>query len=178
MLPPNLDRDLLILDVDGVLNSTRSMLLTGPAILDHDHLDPVAVQLLDQVCETADPNVAIISTWRQEFPDPRWWNALFARYHAPHVRVVACLPWSEGPTHRGRLLETFLAQEPWTSLRAVALDDSDDYLPHQTLVQVNADVGLSAANACELLEHLAPASDRLKNWRFWMPDPDNELDAP
>lgn len=167
------DRPLLILDVDGVLNSTRSMLLTGPSINDHTHLDPVAVGLLDQVCEAADPNVAIISTWRREFPDPLWWNAMFAAHQAPHIRVVACLPVEQGTLHRGRMLLEFQQQAPWNTLRAVVLDDSEDYFEHQERVQVDPDVGLSAFNACDLLGLLAPDSQRLKDWRWWMPDPEN-----
>lgn len=61
---------ILFLDIDGVLNSTRSLLTHGRLPQNFDDMslfDPCAIGLLKRLCAEVDCKVVISSTWRLHF---------------------------------------------------------------------------------------------------------------
>lgn len=68
------DQNFLFLDIDGVLNSTRSYLALGgfpmPTKIEtlQTHNDPVAVGLIRRLCRIANVKVILSSGWRHRAP--------------------------------------------------------------------------------------------------------------
>lgn len=73
-------RKILFLDIDGVINSTRTAVASGigyPHDLESMHLfDPVALSLIRKLCRQGDISVVLSSTWRMHFPYHEVANAL------------------------------------------------------------------------------------------------------
>lgn len=140
------ERVLIFLDVDGVLNSMRSIVAYRNCRT--EHLDQIAIRLLDRLCEALaeaglEPEVVISSTWRMLFKRKSWWNELFAGHDCTAVRVVGATGelWDNEPNRRGREVAQWLAKHA-PDARWVALDDDRDFLPDQPLIWIDPDVGL------------------------------------
>lgn len=54
-------RNIIFLDIDGVLNCTRSVVVNKT----FDILDPIAVKLINKLCEECAAKIVISSTWRK-----------------------------------------------------------------------------------------------------------------
>lgn len=66
-------RRIVFLDFDGVLNSDGSRergahLFGNPDTFFHTHVDPHHVQHLEIICQKAQAEVVVSSTWRHGFP--------------------------------------------------------------------------------------------------------------
>lgn len=144
-------RALIFLDVDGVLNSIRSMI----AYQSGREFDAVAVRLLDRLCikltdAGKSPEVVISSTWRILHPRIRWWTDLWAHYGCIAIRTVGMTPdfGDNEPNRRGRevlkWMQTNGAGDPY-----VCLDDDSDFLPGQPLVLIDHSFGLQVAHINE-----------------------------
>jgi hypothetical protein len=148
-----LGKALIFLDVDGVLNSMRS--ITAYRDCRADHLDRVGVLLLDRLCGALTeagwaPEIVISSTWRLMYPAMGWWRALWERYECKHIVMRGKTPdfHDNGPNRRGREVAEWLRAFQGSHCGApyVCLDDDSDFLPGQPLVWVDPDVGLQVAD--------------------------------
>lgn len=151
---PDRGRALIFLDVDGVLNSLRSMIAYHGA--GEKALDAVAIRLLDRLCVALTdagyaPEIIISSTWRLMRPRIRWWTDLWAHHGCIATRTTGMTPSlsDNDPYRRGREIQQWLRAEGGCA-PYVCLDDDTDFLPGQPLVWVDPDYGLSA-------DHLADA---------------------
>lgn len=116
----------LFLDIDGVLNSHRTVVaLNG---YPHDvtpaglaQFDMVAVALLRGLCKVGDIKVVLSSTWRL---DPNWKDI----GPALGLPIISCTPSLVGP--RGKEIEAWLNHHPEVD-GYVILDDDADMLPEQ-----------------------------------------------
>jgi hypothetical protein len=136
----------LFLDVDGVLNSMRSIVAFRDCR--EEHLDQVAIRLFDRLCLALSenghtPRVVISSTWRMMRPRISWWNDFFASRGCAGVSVVGCTPVFQDnePNRRGREVARWM-KERAPGAFYVCLDDDSDFLPNQPLVLVDPDYGL------------------------------------
>lgn len=163
---------ILFLDIDGVLNSSRSCLAFGmyPMNLQQLHaFDHVAIGLIQTLCE-ADPNVKIVlsSAWRLTYKHDAVGKAL----GLPIIDRTVMLN-----TSRGAEIAEWLGRHPdietW-----VIVDDDDDMLDSQQsrFVKTDHSEGLSWANFRDICDTLGVnpmmAKQRERNWQSQAPSTD------
>jgi len=139
----------IFLDIDGVLNSGRSVTATGSCYL----LDSVAVGLINKLCEEADAKIVVSSTWRKRvgpgIKDSLAVAGIKRRYFHPDYAT----PEIDGMA-RGAEVKAWLLQHDDVE-NFVCIDDNGGFFDGQTLIQTNPQEGFSYANYCEALHHLA-----------------------
>jgi len=153
---------IIFLDIDGVLNSLRSVIALGNC---SKHFDPVAVGLIDKLCEDADANVVISSSWRYGDTESLITELydICARYKEPHFldRVIGETPQlSKGV--RGDEINQWLIMhgddEEAIIETYVIIDDDNDMLlaqqPH--FVQTSFNEGFILEHFWSALRILAP----------------------
>lgn len=155
----------IFLDVDGVINSVRSVMalhaeeVAAYAHGKHNpllssHIDPIAVKLLNAICESHDIKLVISSTHR--FHVKSGLLADLQRYFRDFGltgHVIGATP-REPSAHRGSEIKLWLDSHPDVERYAI-LDDSTDMLEEQLpcFVRTDALEGLSLAN-CQQLERV------------------------
>jgi HAD domain in Swiss Army Knife RNA repair proteins len=117
----------LFLDIDGVLNSHRSCLALGgiPHSLTPDDLrlfDPLALALLQSLCEVAELSVVVSSSWRILHN----WDAIGRALDLP---TIGATPRLGGV--RGEEIAEWLLTSPTPVESYAILDDDSDMLSHQ-----------------------------------------------
>lgn len=145
---------IIFLDVDGVLNSTRSMIawhreyfsslqLARPPLdtknhCARNHIDPIAVKLLNRVTEGSGAKYVISSTHRKHIPDPLGngrdmieLQKYFAMFGLTG-EVVGYTP-VDSKGHRGREIDQWLQDNNhWAKVKNFAIiDDDSDMLETQ-----------------------------------------------
>lgn len=130
----------LFLDVDGVLNSTRTLVAFNgyPQGLYDAHLamfDQVALGLVRGLCRQADVKVVISSAWRKDFT----WQQIGERLELPTIGQTPMLLGC-----RGLEINAWLAKNEGVERYAI-LDDHADMLAEQMpyFVQTSGEEGLS-----------------------------------
>lgn len=120
---------ILFLDIDGVLNSRRSMTAFGacPWTVEDDHMplfDLVAVGLIRKLCDETGAECVLSSTWRR---DPNW-RFIGQKLEIP---IIARTPEQSGP--RGREIEAWVGDRMKQGhvKKYAIIDDDSDMLPHQ-----------------------------------------------
>lgn len=128
--------NIIFLDFDGVLNSTRSAVAN---LYKHSHhtsfrdrewaeLDPIAIGLVDKLCKEAPAKVVISSTWRMN-NNAEEFNKRFKAAGCKYIEVCGVTPvTSTGP--RGREIDIYLSDNTWIK-NYVIIDDDSDMLPSQ-----------------------------------------------
>lgn len=117
----------LFLDIDGVLNSTRTWIAYGG--LPHDfrpglpRFDLVALGMLRRIVHAADARVVLSSAWRTQYSAEEVATALGLPIIGS-TPVTAC--WA-----RGREIDAWLRDHEGEVDRYCILDDDDDMLPEQ-----------------------------------------------
>lgn len=128
----------LFLDIDGVINSTRTAVAFGgyPVKLEHvGAMDVVALSMLRRLCEVGEISVVLSSSWR-------------LGNHHHDVAAALDLPIMDRtpsmPATRGHEIARWLEQHPEVECYAIVDDDSDmlaEQLPR--FVHTNGHEGLS-----------------------------------
>ena len=134
----------LFLDIDGVLNSHRSCIALGGiphdlAPADVAMLDPLALALLQSLCEVAELSVVVSSSWRI----CHHWDAIGRALDLPTIDATPRLGGI-----RGDEIAAWLAASPVPVATYAIVDDDSDMLPEQVPRFVRTDYaeGLSFAN--------------------------------
>ena len=134
----------LFLDIDGVLNSHRSCLALGgiPHGLDPASLkliDPLALALLQALCEVAELSVVVSSSWRVL----HHWDAIGRALDLPTIDATPRLGGI-----RGEEIAQWLANPPAPVQAYAILDDDSDMLPDQMprFVKTDYSEGLTFRN--------------------------------
>jgi hypothetical protein len=157
---------ILFLDVDGVVNSTKTCVAFGG--YPHDirpqdlpMFDTAAIALLQRLCDSAGIQVVLSSAWRLSHD----FKAVGEAFGLPIIDRTPALP---GP--RGEEIAFWLHQHPEVTQYAI-LDDDPDMLEEQKgrFVRTNGREGLTweAFEAlCELFgENPYAGEPRKRNWR-------------
>ena len=171
-----MNRKVIFLDVDGVLNGTlwagrrptRSLLPPERAqqAFEEQRLDPDCVARLCKLVTELDASIVLSSTWRRRMDIPEF-NKLLSLYGYGNPPVIGATPEVRDSTRsvtRGAEIAAWLGANGADSTRYVCLDDDADYLPTQPLVQTNLDLGLQDADvaACrKILAHVVTGEKRL-----------------
>ena len=148
---------LIFLDVDGVINSTRSAVAYGnfPSPPDGYHryskFDDIAVRMIRRACKECDAQIVLSSTWRlcsdEEF---------MAFRKTLKLPMGACTPRLIGEK-RGVEIKQWLDSHPQHNVEKYAIvDDDSDMLPEQinNFVKVDGRNGFSFGNYQRLVEIL------------------------
>lgn len=157
---------LIFLDVDGVLNSTRTACAFDgygfpPAndatdLMRSDlRLDPVAVGLVRRLVESVGASIVISSTWRLG-STPEVFRRIFKAYGWANAPVIDMTPNLAFVAPSERKGDPFDRKQRGEEVRAwleenrpdrlppyVILDDFTDFYDDQPLVLTNPDIGLS-----------------------------------
>jgi hypothetical protein len=138
----------LFLDIDGVLNSSRSCVALGgiPHTLTAPDLklfDPLALSLLQSLCEVAELSVVVSSSWRILHN----WDAIGRALNLP---TIGATPRLGGL--RGEEIAAWLETPPAPVAQYAILDDDSDMLwtQREHFVKTDGAEGLSFANLAAL----------------------------
>lgn len=146
---------IVFLDIDGVLNNLRHTRMLdekglGNGFGDHGALrrgeftkatvgfDPLSVYAFQRLLEDTDALTVVSSTWRINY-SPEQLRSLFKPFNC-NPRIFDVTPGGGG--FRGKQVEQWLTTHPSVE-SFVCLDDDTDFHPHQSLVQTDAEVGLT-----------------------------------
>lgn len=128
--------NIIFLDFDGVLNSTRSAVATinlkrRQKFDDHQWaiLDPIAIGLVNKLCEEALAYVIVSSTWRLFTPMEEF-NKRFTKMGFIYINCIDRTPDSQDG-HRGRQIDSWMKQQTFLISNYVILDDDSDMLESQ-----------------------------------------------
>lgn len=143
------DLKLSFLDVDGVLNSSRSVAALGQAPKDYDpstwglYFDPIAVKLYQRFVRETGAKTVLSTSWRHEVGMVENLGAFL------QVDVIGQTPYIPGE-RRGYEVQKYFQDNDLSPLVVpyVIFDDRVDFLHEQRghFVQVSAFDGLSCAN--------------------------------
>jgi hypothetical protein len=158
----------IFLDIDGVLNSSRTVI----AYLSYDVLDPIAVGLLYQLCYVTDAKIVISSTLRLHHDIPYFNEMLQKQFHWEGSPVIGVTPNLDGTGygHRGSEIQEYLNQHPEIEQYVIFDDDNIDIVDFDSFVHVDREHGLSKANFKQALGHFGhqikidALSKRFANW--------------
>ncbi|MGA0610035.1 HAD domain-containing protein [Caldimonas sp. KR1-144] len=139
----------LFLDIDGVLNSSRTVLAHGayPHTLrdgDWEKFDWTGILMIQRLCAVADLSVVLSSAWRLDH-DFRQVGRVF------NLPIIDRTP--SFPGTRGMEIKYWLDQHPEVEAFAIVDDDADmlpEQLPH--FVQTDGHEGVTFKNYQQLCE--------------------------
>lgn len=139
----------LFLDMDGVLNSTRSCIANRgyPFDFSPEHMamfDNIAVSMIRGLCAAGGVSIVVSSAWRTT----HHWDAIGRALDLPTMDQTPSLLGC-----RGDEIAAWLAAHPEVAQYAI-VDDDPDMLPEQLpfFVKTNGDEGLSFANLSRLAD--------------------------
>lgn len=155
---------ILFLDIDGVLNSTRTCVAFGGYPMELYHLeafDQVAIRLIRRLCDSAGVQVVLSSAWRltHDFKDVG---------KTLELPIIDRTPSLCGA--RGLEINAWLAAHPGVEQYAI-IDDDPDMLPSQqnNFVQTSHQEGMNFADYQKLCaifgENAYSGAPRERNWQ-------------
>lgn len=158
----------LFLDIDGVLNSRRTHHALGQYPMELEHLagmsDPVALRMLQRLCDSAGVSVVLSSAWRKIYAFEDVGKALGLPI------IDATCDWCrKGLTQRGEEIQEWLDRHPDVEHWAI-VDDGNDMLPSQQsrFVRTSEREGLTFGaflRICSLLQASPGEGEpRVRNW--------------
>lgn len=154
----------LFLDIDGVLNSTKTCVAFGgfPHELHHiDAFDKAAIRLLQRLCDSSGVQIVLSSTWRKT----HHWRDVGTALGLP---IIDATPVMLGP--RGIEIQAWLQAHPEVKQYAI-IDDDGDMLADQKprFVKTLHSEGMTFGDfekLCKLFGEDAFAGEvRNRNWR-------------
>lgn len=154
-----MNRSIIFLDFDGVLNTERyqaRLAVDGKPIKDHwgPLFDPHAVANLRKIIEATDADIVITSSWRylQRLGSLR----MMWEVRGLPGEVLDTLPCGASYISRGEEIEYWLNSHGQPDY--VIIDDLDDFYPTQRdrYVETNPIVGITDADAKRAIEILMP----------------------
>lgn len=154
----------IFLDIDGVLNSERSMVAaSGMKPMEgyisyterhYQQLDPVAINLLRLLVKEANAEIVISSSWRKLYDSLDFFKRVFKQFDWHDAPVVGMTPICEDTFFRGNEIQKYIDSHKSFTGPYVIFDDDSDFHDHQPLIKVDAKYGLS-------YEHFAKAKELL-----------------
>lgn len=148
--------NLIFLDVDGVLNSTKFAV----KMLEEDNIDTFANDLLDEhairllkvLVDETDSRIVLTSTWRKHLES---FDNLCQQIRKHGITLYATTDRRSTNEHRGDDITDWLKENRGDFTNYVILDDDSDMTVHtEHLVQTSFDVGLTRADVDRAIEIL------------------------
>lgn len=156
---------LIFLDIDGVLNTRRSMQqMRGPNSLMRGYtglsFDLEAMQWLNYIVDNSQADIVITSSWKYKGLEAmrNMWTEYamhgYVKDITPSIQIRRDLFCMRGMEILKWLSENY--PEGMEQLRYVIIDDGDDFLPEQAemLVRTNAEVGITREDAAKAINIL------------------------
>jgi hypothetical protein len=139
---------IIFLDVDGVLNTNNSLLKHG-----WDRIDPDKVAHIAAIVKNTAAEIVISSTWRLNARDLSLVHAALA---AEGLEIFDTTPEDLNAHARYVEIKAWLDDYPEVTKFAIIDDDPDaaDAEMQGSFFQTNADVGLTAELAEDIIKHL------------------------
>lgn len=145
-MKPYIHSKIIFLDCDGVVNSKKFMLATGPIQSassngwKEDWIDPEAIVLLNEIIERTNASVVLSSTWRRLNTLEVINNAFKAMGFIS--TIIDKTPYLGG-ADRGKEIDAWLKEYPLVS-KFIILDDDSDMYPHMDkLIKTSWEYGLT-----------------------------------
>lgn len=142
----------IFLDIDGVLNSERSMVafsilrpIDGYISYTERHkneLDPVAVNLLRLLVKETNSEIVISSSWRKLYKEIEFFIELFSEFGWNNAPVVGMTPIVDSG-FRGQEVQQYIDSNDFFTGPHIIFDDDKDFFEHQPLIHVDGRYGLS-----------------------------------
>lgn len=157
----------LFLDIDGVLNSTKTCVATGGYPMELHHrsgFDWMAIKLLQRLCDSSGLQIVLSSAWRLH----HHYDEVAGAFDLPIIG--ATLSSSPDGHQRGFEIRDWLARHPEVTAYAI-IDDDPDMLEEQTpyFVHTSGYEGMTWANftqLCNILGENPMAGEvRDRNWK-------------
>jgi hypothetical protein len=156
--------NVIFLDIDGVLNSIRSMIAVHDPQVGHkphrsymerhsDELDTMAILLLRRLCIEADAKIVISSSWRILYHELSDFVQFFADHGWENAPVIGVTPRLD--SMRGDEVQRYVFDHPEIT-KYVIFDDDSDFFNDQPLVHVNMADGLCLKHFVKALDILVP----------------------
>lgn len=127
----------IFLDIDGVLNSSRSCY----ALRSSKVLDPIAIHLLNELVDISKADIIISSTWRLGRTIDDLQLILSEQGFKFKEKIKGKTP--HVGDFRGNEIDLFLRDYRYEDFKYVILDDDRDFRKDQNLVKINSKVGLT-----------------------------------
>lgn len=142
-------QSVLFLDIDGVLNSTRTFVWINQNNLPTDTLDPVSLALLKFIKETTFCKIVVSSSWRVIYTKEEIEKAI-----GVEVDDLTPILNTKGRI-RGNEIDLWMENNYYPSKYAI-MDDDSDFLPNQKdhLVKTKFDEGLGWEHAQRVIQLL------------------------
>jgi hypothetical protein len=142
----------IFLDIDGVLNSERSMVaakvlrpLQGYVSYTERHyteLDPVAINLLRLLVQETNSEIVISSSWRKLYDTLDFFKSIFMQFGWHGAPVVGMTPIVDSG-FRGQEIQQYIDSNDFFTGPHIIFDDDRDFFEHQPLIHVDERYGLS-----------------------------------
>lgn len=148
--------NLIFLDFDGVLNSTRYWFDNGQhlPIGRPNAIDPAAVAQLNQIIDQTGAYVVVSSSWRGRGSGADLQGILEQRGFTGEI--IGCTPWLN-TAYRHLEIEDYLRRFPFGNLRSAILDDDgdawcDEGIPDARFFQTDFQIGLTDDHVSSVVE--------------------------
>lgn len=155
-----IERPILFLDIDGVMNSHAYIRRGGSVNCRTDGIDPEAVAHLQRIVDETNCSIILSSTWRLIHTLAEMRGRLIAkgmRHPCPLRGRTPDLSEKDGViqigARRGEEVKEWIERQGFKG-RFVCLDDDGDFLPGQPLIQTTFETGLTAEHADRCIEIL------------------------
>lgn len=141
----------IFLDIDGVLNSTRSVVASRNTEYvsyterHYAELDPVAVNLIRKLVDKTNASIIISSSWRILYKEVQFFRDLFNYFGWSSAPVVGLTPRTDS-SFRGQEIQQYIDCDDFFSAPYVIFDDDGDFYEHQPLIRTDPKIGLSYDN--------------------------------
>jgi hypothetical protein len=144
----------IFLDIDGVLNSGRSVIAFAYKAKEETNepygvrfakatVDPVSVGLLNRVLRDFDAKIVLSSTHRSHFDEPNKLQKIQEYLTSLGVEGDRCIGFTPSlHTIRGIEIQAWINNNPRHQIKnMIILDDSSDFLPSQKEFHVHCEGG-------------------------------------
>ena len=138
---------IIFLDVDGVLNSERTIRANNSS--GYYYLDPVAVGLIRDLVDKTGAKIVVSSTWRYA-GDHVTTQLYVAGFHLMDFHNDSITPVLVNGK-RGDEVNSWLSEHPEVETY-VCIDDDSDFFDYQNLINVDGRNGFSAQNHQDALD--------------------------
>lgn len=157
----NSSKSVLFLDIDGVLNSKKTLGVYG------EHLSSPMVRSCNKIVKLTACDVVISSSWRVLYDIPTLQAMLFNQGFTWAHKIVGRT--DDLPQKRGYEIQKYLDEHDYSCY--CILDDETDMLDHQKpfFIRTNWDIGLTdedAENAIKLLGQVNSKCQKCNGYGF------------